>query len=192
VTLENSRKNLGLSDVRKKPMSMKKGLSRQRPINFLAAQSFIVAYSVFCISDWSDLCLHHSAPAEQSWAANLTGFLNLRSARYSPAIRRRTWPKPNNADTRGNLSQAFGSRAGLLRRRTGSIRDLKASHANRDWHSHIYWYSPRFLASHNNLLNAHRSIVLPPELAGPTFSSATTSKQASDCPWCQRYWVWPS
>jgi hypothetical protein len=164
VTLENSGKNLGLSDLRKKPMSMKKGLSRHRPINFLAARSFIVAYSVFCISDWSDLCLHHSAPAEQSWAANLTGFLNLRSARYSPAIRRRT----------------------------GSIRDLKASHANRDWHSHIYWYSPRFLASHNDLLNAHRSIVLPPELAGPTFSSATTSKQASDCPWCQRYWVWPS
>jgi hypothetical protein len=94
-----------------------------------------------------------------------------------------TRPKPNNADTRGNLSKAFGSRLGLLRRRTGSIRDLKASMPTATGHSHIYWYSPRSLASHNDLLNAHRSIVLRPEFAGPTFSSATTSKQASDCPW---------
>ena len=37
-----------------------------------------------------------------------------------------------------------------------------------------------------------RSIVLRSELAGISFSSKLLPrKQASDCPWCQRCWVWP-
>jgi hypothetical protein len=42
MTLENTRKQLGLSDVPQKPMSMEKELSRQRPLIFLQQNHLLV------------------------------------------------------------------------------------------------------------------------------------------------------
>jgi hypothetical protein len=72
----------------------------------------------------------------------------------------------------------------------GSISGLKSISFQRDrpfGHSHSFFVFSTFLARPSE---CHRSTVLRPELAGTHFSSATTSKQASDCPWCQRCWVW--
>ena len=75
----------------------------------------------------------------------------------------------NNADTRGNLSQAFRSRGAVPAAELARSVDLKLSHSNRDRPFAYLLVFSTLWPCHNDLPNAHRSTMLQPELAGIYF-----------------------